>query len=106
MGIPLLKWNGHLAGFTAFKKQWSFFSCSPAVLKQVKNEIKGFSGTSSAIHFTPDKPIPASLIRKMVKLRAGEIRENLKKKDKLKSQKKAAKKNKRKQLIVSSQNGK
>jgi uncharacterized protein YdhG (YjbR/CyaY superfamily) len=79
-GIPILKWNGMLVGFAAYKKHCSFFSCSSTALKKVKTELKDFKGTLSAVHFTPEKPIPAALVKKIIKIRLDETKEKMKKK--------------------------
>jgi uncharacterized protein YdhG (YjbR/CyaY superfamily) len=91
-GIPIFKWNGMLVGFAAYKKHCSFFSCSGTALKKVKQEIKDFPGTLSAIHFTPDRPIPSALVKKIVRIRIEETKEKLAKREKAKAGKKASKK--------------
>lgn len=87
-GIPIFKWNGMLVGLAAFKKHCSFFSCSSTALKKVKNELKNFKGTLSAVHFTPEKPIPATLIKKIIKIRIEETKEKMEKRSKKKTAKK------------------
>lgn len=94
-GIPIFKWNGMLVGFAAYKKHCSFFSCSSTALKKVKDDIKGFKGTLSAIHFTPDKPVPATLVKKVVKIRIEETKAKLAKREKTKAAKKKAAKKKK-----------
>jgi uncharacterized protein YdhG (YjbR/CyaY superfamily) len=94
-GIPVFKWNGMLVGFAAYKKHCSFFSCSSTALKKVKSDIKDFPGTLSAIHFTPGKPVPAALVKKIVKIRIEETKEKLAKKEKAKTAKKKAAKKKK-----------
>jgi uncharacterized protein YdhG (YjbR/CyaY superfamily) len=94
-GIPIFKWNGMLVGFAAYKKHCSFFACSSTALKKVKNDIKDFKGTLSAIHFTPEKPLSPALVKKIVKIRIEETKAKLEKKEKTKSAKKKAAKKKK-----------
>jgi uncharacterized protein YdhG (YjbR/CyaY superfamily) len=37
-----------------------------------RDEVKGYSTSKGAIRFQPDKPLPASLVRKLVKYRIAE----------------------------------
>ena len=39
----------------------------PDILDQYPRELKGYRKTKSAVHFTPDSPIPAPLVRKIVR---------------------------------------
>ena len=67
--MPLYKLNGQLVAFAAFKEHCSFFVCSGSFLSGYKDEIKRYSTTKSAIHFTVDKPLPVALVKKLVKAR-------------------------------------
>jgi uncharacterized protein YdhG (YjbR/CyaY superfamily) len=71
--MPAFKHLGMLVGFAAYRDHCSFFLMSTTVMKDYQDELKKFEVTKSAIHFTPDKPLPARLVRKLVKAR---IREN------------------------------
>jgi len=40
----------------------------------LRKELKGFSTSKGTVRFTPDRPLPAALIRKLVRARIAEIR--------------------------------
>lgn len=71
--MPAYKYNGLLVFFAAFKNHCSFFVGSKTILKPLKKELKDYNTSAGTIHFTPDKPLPATLVKKIVKAR---IKEN------------------------------
>jgi uncharacterized protein YdhG (YjbR/CyaY superfamily) len=73
--IPTFKWKGMLVGFASCKTHLSFYVMSGTFLSKFKDELKDFSMTKSAVHFTPDKRIPAILLERMIKERMVENEE-------------------------------
>jgi uncharacterized protein YdhG (YjbR/CyaY superfamily) len=71
-GIPAFKYNGVLVWFAAFSDHCSLFPTA-AVIETFKNELKGFSISKGTIQFPTDKPLPAGLVKKMVKARIAQI---------------------------------
>ena len=71
-GIPMFKYKGPLVGFAAFSKHCSLFPTG-SVIEAFKNELKGFSTSKGTIHFPTDKPLPAALVKKLVKARVAQI---------------------------------
>lgn len=71
--IPAFKHDGMLIWFAAFSNHCSLFPTA-AVIEAFKDELKGFSMSKGTIHFPVDKPIPAALVRKLVKARVAEKR--------------------------------
>ncbi len=71
-GIPTFKYNGSLVWYAAFSKHCSFFPGSMAVIKAFKNELKDFPTSKGTIHFPVDKPLPAALVKEIVKARLAE----------------------------------
>jgi uncharacterized protein YdhG (YjbR/CyaY superfamily) len=65
--IPAFKHNGVLVWFAAFSTHCSLFPTA-SVIEAFKNELKGFS----TIHFPTDKPLPITLIKKLVKARVAQ----------------------------------
>ena len=70
--IPVYKHHGMLVGFAAFKNHCSFFVMSYAVLKAHREELKQYDVDKGTIRFPLDKPLPAALVKKMVKARVAE----------------------------------
>src|SRR6266404_6853365 len=67
--IPTFKYKGSLLGFAAFSNHCSFFPMSPSVIEAFKNELKAFDTSKGTIRFPVDKPLSATLVKKMVKAR-------------------------------------
>ena len=72
--IPTFRYQGGLVAFAAFSKHCSFFPMSLAVMAAFQKELeaKGFHTSKGTIHFPLDKPLPAALVRKIVKARLAE----------------------------------
>jgi uncharacterized protein YdhG (YjbR/CyaY superfamily) len=70
--IPAFRYKGVLVWFAAFSNHCSFFPTA-AVIEEFKNELKGFSISKGTIQFPTDKPLPAALVKKMVKARVAQI---------------------------------
>jgi uncharacterized protein YdhG (YjbR/CyaY superfamily) len=67
-GIPAFKYRGMLVWFAAFSKHCSLFPGSSGI-ERFKDELKGFSISKGTIQFPADKPLPAALVKKLVKAR-------------------------------------
>lgn len=70
--IPAFRYKGVLMWFAAFSKHCSLFPTA-SVIEKFKNELKGYTISKGTIQFPPDKPLPAALIKKMVKARMAEM---------------------------------
>lgn len=71
--MPAYKYLGFLVFFAAFKNHCSFFVVSTALMKKLGKELSAYETSGGTIHFTPEKPLPATLVKKIVKAR---IKEN------------------------------
>jgi uncharacterized protein YdhG (YjbR/CyaY superfamily) len=70
--IPCVKYNGMLLGYAAFKDHCSLFGMSGTLLGPMKEELKKYPTSKGTIRFEVDKPLPATLIKKLVKLAVAE----------------------------------
>ena len=66
--MPAFKHNGVLVWYAAFSNHCSLFPTG-AVIEAFKNELKRFSTSKGTIQFSTDKPLPAELVKKLVKAR-------------------------------------
>lgn len=66
--IPTFKLNGNLVHFAAFKNHIGFYPGAEAV-KIFQEEIASYKSSKGAIQFPIDKPMPLTLIRKIVEYR-------------------------------------
>jgi uncharacterized protein YdhG (YjbR/CyaY superfamily) len=67
--IPAFRLNGMLVGFSASAKHCSFFPMNGSTVEAHKDELKDFETSKGTIRFLPEKPLPAALVRKIVKER-------------------------------------
>ncbi len=67
--IPTFKYKGPLLGFAAFTDHCSLFVMDPLVMEAFKDQLKNYATSKGTIRFPVDKPLPATLIRKLVKAR-------------------------------------
>jgi uncharacterized protein YdhG (YjbR/CyaY superfamily) len=65
--IPCVKYHGMLLGYAAFPNHCSLFGMSGTLLGPFKEELKKYSTSKGTIRFEVDKPLPATLIKKLVK---------------------------------------
>jgi uncharacterized protein YdhG (YjbR/CyaY superfamily) len=71
--IPTFKHRGRpLVAFAAFPNHCSFFVMSPAVMEAHREDLKGYDTSTGTIRFAAGKPLPAALVRKLVKARIAE----------------------------------
>jgi uncharacterized protein YdhG (YjbR/CyaY superfamily) len=73
--IPIFKYHGHLVGFAAFTHHCSFFTCNGSTLEKFKDELHGYDYVKSGIHFTPEKPLPDDLLKRIILCRIQENEE-------------------------------
>lgn len=70
--IPAFRHGEIIIWFAAFANHCSIFPTA-RVIKQFKNDLKPFTISKGTIQFPTDKPLPASLLKKMVKARLAQI---------------------------------
>ena len=69
-GFPGYKLNGKIiCGFDAFKNHCSFFPHSSLVIPELENELANYKTSKGALQFGIDKPLPKTLVRKLIKTR-------------------------------------
>jgi len=68
-GMPTFKYKGSLVCFGAFSNHCSFFPMNASLIERFRDELKGYQTAKGTIRFPLDKPLPAALLKKMVKAR-------------------------------------
>ncbi len=72
-GIPAFRLDGTIvAGFTATKKGCSYFPFSGSTLRTLADELEDYEQTKSSLHSDPAAPLPATLVRRLIKARIAE----------------------------------
>jgi uncharacterized protein YdhG (YjbR/CyaY superfamily) len=61
--------GGIVAGFAAFKDHLSYLPFSGSVLSELASELETYTRTKSALHFAVDRPLPKTLVRKLIAAR-------------------------------------
>ena len=69
--MPMYKHHGMVVGFAAFKNHCSLFPGS-AVMDAHKEELKRYDTSKGTIRFPASQPLPAALVKKLVKARIQE----------------------------------
>ena len=68
-GMPAFKYKGSLVGYAAFKEHCSFFPMSGTLIEEMQDDLKKYKTSKGTIQFPLDKPLPAALVKKLVKAR-------------------------------------
>jgi uncharacterized protein YdhG (YjbR/CyaY superfamily) len=73
--VPAFRVDGRIvAGFAAFKDHLSYLPFSGSVLEELAGEFEAYTTTKSALHFPVDRPLPKTLVRKLIAARRSEAR--------------------------------
>jgi uncharacterized protein YdhG (YjbR/CyaY superfamily) len=83
-GIPTFKHNGSILAIAAFKNHCSLFPMSYFVIDRFRPQLSRFEISKGTVRFPVDKPLPAPLLKKIVKARLTQMAEKAKAKSKSK----------------------
>lgn len=70
-GIPAFKYKGMLVWYAGFKDHCSLFP-GASLIAAFKDDLKKFHTTKGTIHFRIDKPLSATLLKKLLRARIAE----------------------------------
>lgn len=73
-GIPTFLLTGNLVHFGAFKNHIGFYP-TPSGIQEFKDELSAYEGAKGSVQFRLAKPMPLSLISKIVSFRVKETRQ-------------------------------
>jgi len=72
-GLCAFRLQGHpLVAFGAWADHCSFYPMSAHTITTHKDALRQYHTSKGTIRFTPEKPLPAALVRKLVKARIAE----------------------------------
>lgn len=72
--VPAFRVRGQTtAGFAAFNEHLSYLPFSGSVLPTLADELTEFTMTKSALHFPIDRPLPKTLVKKLIDARLEEV---------------------------------
>lgn len=72
--MPVFKFHGQqLVGFAGYEHHLGFYPMSGSFLNKYKKELKDFKTSKGAVQFPLDRPLPVTLIKKMIKDRIKQI---------------------------------
>lgn len=74
-GLPVFKLHYMLIGYGATAKHCALYVMSPALMKKLKAELTPYDTATATIRFTPYKPLPSALVKKIVRARIAENEE-------------------------------
>lgn len=74
-GVPAIRVQGRaVVCYAAARAHYSLFPMSGGVLKTFASELTPFDVSKGTIRFAFDRPVPAVLVRRIVKARLAELR--------------------------------
>ena len=77
-GIPTFKHNGSIVAIAAFKDHCSLFPMSYFVIDKFRAQLDRFEISKGTVRFPVDKPLPAALLKQIVKARLAQMAEKAK----------------------------
>jgi uncharacterized protein YdhG (YjbR/CyaY superfamily) len=74
-GLAAFRLNGRpLVAFGAQPNHCAFYPMSSTTVDTFQEQLESFGTSKGTIRFTPDKPLPTALVKKLVKARIAENR--------------------------------
>jgi uncharacterized protein YdhG (YjbR/CyaY superfamily) len=72
-GIPAFSLTKPFFGYAAFKRHLGVLPFSGSLLDNFEQELEAYSRTKSSLHLPFDRPLPATLIRRLVRARVAAL---------------------------------
>jgi uncharacterized protein YdhG (YjbR/CyaY superfamily) len=73
-GLPAFRQNGPVVAFGATATHCAFYPMNGSIVAALGSKLEGYETSKGTIRFQPDHPLPAALVRKIVKARVAENR--------------------------------
>ena len=75
-GMTTVYYKGNLVHYAAFTNHMSLFGASAFMTNELKDELDGYKTSKGTIQFTVEKPLPVTLVKRIVKARMQENEAN------------------------------
>lgn len=73
--MPCFRVDGRiLVWYAAFKSHSSLFPIGTAIQRTLKSRLAGYKTSKGTVQFPFDRPLPVSLVKRLVKARLAEVR--------------------------------
>ncbi|MBK8164416.1 MAG: DUF1801 domain-containing protein [bacterium] len=73
--MPSFRVEGRLlVGYAAARHHCALYPMSPDLVQEMADQLEGLDTSKGTIRFQPEKPLPAALVRRIVKARLAENR--------------------------------
>jgi uncharacterized protein YdhG (YjbR/CyaY superfamily) len=72
--MPAAKWHGMLVYYAGYKNHIGFYPTGSGI-KNFQKDLTGYKTSKGTVQFPLDKPLPLSLIKKMIRFRVKENKE-------------------------------
>jgi len=67
--MPAFKLNGMLVGFAAAKNHCALYAWNGSTTGLFADELRDYATSKGTIRFTPEKPLPETLVRRLVEMK-------------------------------------
>ncbi len=75
--VPAFRLNGRpLVWYAAFSRHIGIYPITPALVRAHRIDVSGYETSKGTIRLPNDEPLPAPLVKRLVKARRAEIRSN------------------------------
>src|SRR5580658_1802364 len=72
--IPAFRLNGMLVGFAAAKNHCALYAWNGSAVGLFADELREYDTSKGTIRFTPTKPLPETLVRRLVEMQVAKNR--------------------------------
>jgi uncharacterized protein YdhG (YjbR/CyaY superfamily) len=73
-GLAAFRWKDRpLVAFGAAKNHCAFYPLSGAIVGAFQDQLEGYATSKGTIRFPSEKPLPAALVKRLVKARLAEL---------------------------------
>lgn len=73
-GVPAIRYRGKtVVGFSAAKRHLSLYVMQGSALRRLRAELEHLDTSHTVVRFTPERPLPESLVKRIVEIRLAEI---------------------------------